>query len=230
MPLALLLPRASGVRANFAGGDGMHAVQPRSGRRRGLARARLLVLMASLALGAGAQAQYKWTDSQGRVAYGDQPPKDARQVEKLAAVSASGGATLDNLPFEIRRAANDFPVVLYVGADCQPCTEARNFLKIHNIPFSERSISSQADVAAFKDLGGAKLLPAVTIGRQMLHGFEAGAWSGALLIAGYPRDVPLPRDWKWAEPVPLAPRAPAAASDSAGPAADQPRDRDVANP
>ncbi len=43
----------------------------------------------------------------------------------------------------------------------------------------------------------------------MLRGFESGAWSEALATVGYPRGVPLPRNWQWPAPAPLA-RPPAA--------------------
>jgi glutaredoxin len=185
------------------------------------ARPLLFLLFSSAAL--CAQAQYKWTDHDGQVSYGDQPGKDAEHVERIGAVSGPADVNSDalaRLPFEIRKAAHDFPVVLYARADCQPCDDARAFLKARNIPYSERLINSREDADAFRKLGGTNLLPAVSVGRQMLRGFEAGAWSEALATAGYPRDLPLPRDWQWAVATPLAPPAPPPAPDGAPPAAE----------
>jgi len=159
----------------------------------------------------GAQAQYKWTDHDGVVSYGDQPAKDAEHVERLGNVLAPADATRDalaRLPFEVRKAAQDFPVVLYARDECPPCDAARNFLKSRNVPFWERSVSTRDDVEALKKLGGASQLPCLGIGRQVLRGFESGAWSEALATAGYPRDIPLPRDWIWPAATPLAPPPP----------------------
>jgi glutaredoxin len=173
--------------------------------------ARLLLLLLLAAVTLGAQAQYKWTDHDGTVSYGDQPGKDAEHVERIGAISGPADVNSDalaRLPFEIRKAAHDFPVVLYARADCAPCDEARAFLKSRNIPYSERLINSSEDINAFHKQGGTNLLPSVNVGRQMLRGFEAGSWSEALASAGYPRDLPLPRDWQWAVATPLAPPPP----------------------
>ena len=159
-----------------------------------------------------AQAQYKWTDRDGAVSYGDQPGADARNVERIGVTAGpadSGSEALARLPYEIRVAVHDFPVVLYAAPDCLPCDEARAFLKSHNVPFAERTVGSPEDLDAYQRLGGRKVIPAMTVGRQMLHGFEAGAWSDALAAAGYPRDLPLPRNWRWAAATPLAPPPPA---------------------
>jgi glutaredoxin len=162
-----------------------------------------------------AQAQYKWTERDGSVSYGDQPPRGALHVERLSPSSGASEAAdpLIGLPFEIRRAAKDFPVVLYVHADCPPCDDARGFLKRRAIPFSERTVATAEDFAAYQRLGGGQQFPAVAIGRQLLRGYEPNTWSDALLGAGYPQGTPLPRNWQWPAPAPLVP-PPAPAPDA----------------
>jgi glutaredoxin len=160
-----------------------------------------------------AQAQYKWIDAKGRVNYGDQPPRDARRVERIEANTATAGAGVDELaglPFDVRRAAKNFPVVLYVAArpDCAPCSDARNFLKAHAVPFVERIIATDKDRTAFEALGGGTQVPAVTIGRDWLRGFEPAAWAEAIHSAGYPQGVELPRTWQWPAAAPLVPPEP----------------------
>jgi len=164
----------------------------------------LLLLFPVLAV----QAQYKWTDHDGVVSYGDQPSKDAEHIERLGNVLGPADAARDalaRLPFEIRKAAQDFPVVLYARNECQPCDAARAFLKARNVPYSERSVATREDVDAFEKGMRGNLLPTLGVGRQLLRGFDAGAWSEALATAGYPRDIPLPRDWTWPAATPLAP-------------------------
>lgn len=169
---------------------------------------RPLLLAALLFASMAVHAQYKWTDHDGVVSYGDQPSKDAEHVERLGSLAPADAVrdALARLPFEVRKAAQDFPVVLYARSECQPCDTARAFLKSRNVPYSERSVSTREDIDAFeKSLGGTHILPTLSVGRQVLRGFESGAWSEALATAGYPRDVPLPRDWTWAAATPLAP-------------------------
>jgi glutaredoxin len=168
-----------------------------------------------------AQAQYKWTDPDGRVNYGDQPPRNARQVERInaAAGAVASADDLAGLPFEVRNAAKNFPVVLYVtvATECAPCTRARDFLKARAIPFVERTIATNKDLTAFQALGGGRQFPVVTVGRNWLPGFEPNAWSEALNDAGYPQGATLPRTWQWPAATPLAAPDPAPAPASATP-------------
>ena len=150
-------------------------------------------------LAAPALAQFKWIDHDGQVNYGDQPPKDATGIAPIAPadVSVDAGDAMARLPYEIRSVARNFPVVLYAMAACTPCDEGRAFLKSRNIPFVERTVASRADLDAYHRLGGTDVLPTITVGREFLRGYESGAWSAALAVAGYPSGVPLPRDWQW---------------------------------
>jgi glutaredoxin len=153
-----------------------------------------------------ASAQYKWTDAEGRTIYGDNPPREARNVQRVDARGASGDAdALSGLPFEARRAATQFPVLLYTTVNCVPCDSARELLRARGIPYGERTVSSKEDSDQLDKLGLGNRLPVLTIGRQIQREFETGAWHAALDAAGYPRAGQLPRNWPVA-PVPLTPR------------------------
>lgn len=155
-----------------------------------------------------AQAQYKWIGPEGQTGYGDQAPRDATHVERLGDVSrgtTDDSDALAQLPYEIRRAAKDFPVVLYAMASCAICDEGRAFLKAHAIPFTERSIATREDIEAFRQLGGGEQLPAISVGRRIVRGFESSQWAEALTDAGYPQGIPLPGNWQWPAPKPLVP-------------------------
>ena len=88
-----------------------------------------LAALACAALGAGvAHAQvYRIVGPDGRVTFSDRPPEDGRgtPAQTLAIPGASGGTPVASLPMEVRDAANRYPVTLYTGNDCSPCTTAR---------------------------------------------------------------------------------------------------------
>jgi glutaredoxin len=173
-------------------------------------------LIALLLAPASACAQYKWTDADGRVVYGDNPPRDARNIQRIDARGASGDAdALAALPFDLRRAAREFPVTLYTTRDCPPCEAARALLRARGIPYAERTVTTPQDIEALEKLGHGKRLPVLTVGRQTQREFEAGAWNALLDAAGYPRASQLPRTWQQPAPQPLAPRPPPAVTEAA---------------
>ena len=105
-----------------------------------------------LALAAGTVlAQYKYTTPDGRTVYSDQPPpSDARNVQQRD--FAAGASTFDTtrMPYELRRAAENFPVTLYTSSQCAPCDEGRRFLNQRGVPFTEKTVNSNDDVAYMK--------------------------------------------------------------------------------
>ena len=159
-----------------------------------------LAALACAALGAGAaHAQvYRIVGPDGRVTFSDRPPEDGRgtPAQTLSIPGASGGTPVASLPMEVRDAANRYPVTLYTGNDCAPCTTARNFLAGRGIPFSERTVTTAEDIAALQRLSGANRLPFATIGGQHLVGFTQSEWSQYLDAAGYPKTSQLPPNYR----------------------------------
>lgn len=181
---------------------------------------RALIVVLALLMAGAASAQFKWVDKDGRVGFGDNPPRDAKTVQRLDMRGAASDAAAD-LPYELRLAAQRFPVTLYSAASCQPCDLARNFLRSRGIPFSERSVSSTSDGEELKRISGGIRLPVMTVGRQVHVPFDPDGWSSALDAAGYPRGSMLPRSYQYAPAQPLTARAaePAQAANTAAPAA-----------
>lgn len=144
-------------------------------------------------LNAGAQAEtlYRWVDSEGKVHYGDRVEPDAAGVVKKKFTSPV--VTEDDLlSFEARRAHQNFPVTLYVAERCgDPCVKARDFLNKRGIPYTEKSLVWKEEIEQFRKLTGGNSVPAVTIGKVVLNGFEAGQWGSELDIAGYPKTPPI---------------------------------------
>jgi glutaredoxin len=169
-----------------------------------------VALLATLAAAAPALAQYKWLDSNGRVMYGDNPPRDAKKVEKLGSAAPDDSDPLRGAGFELRRAVQAHPVVLYATGDCSPCESARQLLRARGVPYTEKLIVTQADIDALRNLGGGNQVPVLTVGRQVQQLFETNTWHSLLDAAGYPRASQLPRSWQPATPTPLVPPPPQA--------------------
>jgi len=151
-----------------------------------------------------ASAQFKWIDASGRVGYGDKPPADAHDIERLDGVAkGSKPDALANLPFQLRSVMQKFPVTLYTQGNCAGCDRGRELLKSRAIPFTERTVVTGDDVKALKRLTGSERLPVFQVGGQILTGFHSGNWDEALNVAGYPAEKLLPPDWQWPAPKPL---------------------------
>ena len=172
------------------------------------------------AVAAPAAAQYRWVDASGKVHYGDTPPRDARDVRALGMRPATGaGDALANLPFELRRAVERAPVVLYTAPECQPCGPAAALLRERGVPYTERSVTSNDDLQEFRRLTGGLRLPHLTVGNLAQNGFNPELWHSLLDAAGYPKGSMLPRSYQWAAPQPLVARAEPKAADASAAAA-----------
>jgi len=154
-----------------------------------------LVLVALVAVSGtlAAQSAYRWVDEQGRVHYSDQPPPPrARQVEEKRLSAPRPDPTP---AYTVSKAAADFPVTLYSAESCaELCARARALLAARGIPYIERIVKTEEDLAAYRQVfGQPDEVPAATVGRKPLRGFEAGAWNHLLDEAGYPRTALPPR-------------------------------------
>ena len=167
-----------------------------------------------LAPSAWAQQVYRIVGSDGKVSFSDQPPP-ANSTAKVASTAtspvASSGAAGGALPYELRQVANKYPVTLYTGDNCGPCTSARSMLTSRGIPFTEKTVSTQEDVKALQRLSGDTSLPFASIGGQQLNGFSDTEWTQFLNAAGYPATSVLPPSYRLVAATPLVVAAAAAA-------------------
>jgi hypothetical protein len=76
-------------------------------------------------------------------------------------------------------------------------------LTARGIPFSERTVSTNEDIAALQKLSGQSSLPLLTIGGQRVKGFSDVEWSQDLDAAGYPKTSQLPASYRNAPASPL---------------------------
>lgn len=136
---------------------------------------------------AAAQGAYRWVDETGKVHFGDRPPPGAREVKPLR--PSAPVAVEKPLPYATRQAMANFPVTLYVSPDCgEGCQLAVDFLKRRGVPFTQKSVEKEEELAALKALtGGEAFVPVLTVGPRVKKGFEAGEWERLLDAAGYPK-------------------------------------------
>ncbi|MFZ5502700.1 MAG: DUF4124 domain-containing protein [Pseudomonadota bacterium] len=129
---------------------------------------------------------YRWVDAQGKVHYGDAPPADAARVEtKHFSAAADADQTM---PYETRRAQQNFPVTLFVSQECgEYCDQARGLLDKRGIPFGEKVLVSKEEIDAFKAASGHERVPTLQVGRNYLGDFRSEVWHKELDIAGYPK-------------------------------------------
>lgn len=179
-------------------------------------RRRVLTLALMLALPCTAWAQYKWLDASGQVNYGDSPPRDARQIERVEPRLEPASATA-GLPYELRRALENFPVTLYTTPSCQACQAARDMLRARGVPYAERTISSAEEADRARASGVGTAVPVLSVGRDWVREPDLAVWHRRLDEAGYPRSSMLPAGYQYPAPRPLLPPPPAA--DAVGAAA-----------
>ncbi|EXI76455.1 MAG TPA: glutaredoxin family protein [Candidatus Accumulibacter phosphatis] len=159
-----------------------------SGRNRiRLVPAVLWLLLAS----AGATAQtttYRWLDpnSGGTVISDMPPPPGARNITRYTTTGSS--ADEPPLPYAVRQASEKYPVVLYTDERCgRYCQEARDLLKQRDVPFTEKILRTDEELAELgRLLGREAAVPSVSIGRQHVRGFDAATWNSLLDAATYP--------------------------------------------
>jgi glutaredoxin len=173
-----------------------------------------LLPAALLCCAALAHAQlYKSVGPDGRVTYSDTPPAAAKQVETRPLPSAAVAAA--PLPYELAQVAKAQPVTLFTADKCAPCDAARSFLAARGVPYTEKTVSSNEDIAALRAAGGDAQLPMLTIGRSKEKGYEEGAWNTSLNAAGYPKTSQLPANWRNPAPQSAAPGSAPKTADAA---------------
>jgi glutaredoxin len=182
-------------------------------------------LMGALAVlvtsAAQAQPLYRIVGPDGRVTYTDRPPAGTPAAPAGASAGPAGDA-MANWPAPLRTAATRFPVTLYAADGCPPCDDARQMLLRRGVPYAEKRVRSEEDARRLEQLTGGRLVPAATIGRQALSGFQEQDWQGWLDSAGYPRNRMLPPNW---QPPPATALVPRPAAAVAAPAASEPTPR-----
>lgn len=153
---------------------------------------------------------YRWTDYRGQINYGDRPPPDAQNLLRID-LRQVGEQTQLLLPYQVRRAASNFPVMLFTATNCPACNSAREFMTRRGVPFAERTVETSDDGMELKRLTNAEGVPVATVGTQVLVAFDPADWSNAFDATGYPATSQLPPGFRQepARPLTQKEKAPA---------------------
>jgi glutaredoxin len=153
---------------------------------------------------AAAQQIYRFVGPDGRITFSDRPPAEpGARAGSAAGPAVSSGSDTAALPFELRQAAQAYPVTLFSGPECGPCEQGRSMLRSRGIPFSEKTVSTNEDIESLKRLAGVATLPVLTIGGQQLKGYSQFEWTQFLDAAGYPSTSQLPAGYRAPAATPL---------------------------
>ena len=146
----------------------------------------LFACLAIMPLSVEAGEIFRWVDKDGKVHYSDMPPENAADVERKRL--SSQATDIEDLPYETRRAQQNFPVTLYITNGCgAPCDMARSMLSKRGIPFSEKLLKTQQEIDEFYKTSGSTGAPTLSIGKSFLSGFQEPRWNSELDVAGYPK-------------------------------------------
>jgi hypothetical protein len=67
---------------------------------------------------------------------------------------------------------------------------------MRGIPFAEKTVISNEDIARLREIGGDVQLPLLVIGRTTQKGFSTDSWDNVLSAAGYPETSKLPKSYR----------------------------------
>ena len=167
-------------------------------------------LFVSLFVSAAANAQtlYRWVDKDGKVQYSDMPPPaNAKNTQQKRL--GDNLIEQDKMPYALRMAVQNNPVILYANDCGNGCDAARALLNKRGIPFVDRNPQKDAEAAkALTALAGALEVPTIAIGGSKVSGFTESKWNSALDSAGYSRSNTNTRSAA-PKPAPVVPVAPA---------------------
>ena len=143
-----------------------------------------------LLLGTVAQAVtiVQCRDAEGNVTYQESCPPGSEVVgtSKIYTGPKDKGPDLEQLK-------EDKPVVFYSVETCDACDLVRNYLNTRGIPFSEKAIGDDAELQEELIAKTGELsVPVVTIGEEVVEGYNKPTLKDKLDAAGYPDQTAKP--------------------------------------
>jgi len=130
---------------------------------------------------ASAADMHRWTDTDGRVHFGDHPPPEAKtrvievRINTYATPSIEGLAVMVGDRKKAKK-KEDSKVVIYSTTWCGVCRHAKQHFEKNNVSFTEYDVEeSERGERDFARLGGSGV-PVILVGKKRLNGFSAAAF------------------------------------------------------
>ena len=135
---------------------------------------KLILIISTLLFAIGVSAEIlKWTDSDGRVHFGDKPPPGAETSIVEVRINTYESPNIEALQ-EILNPKDK--VVMYSAVWCGVCKKAKKYFRENNIPYKDYDIDkSSKGKKDYKKLG-AKGVPVILVGKKRLNGFSAATF------------------------------------------------------
>lgn len=132
----------------------------------------LLALLTAVVTTAPAEI-YKWTDAQGNVHFGDQPPKSAASETVTLNINSYQSVTIEPFePFVSAPRSGGNSVVLYSTEWCGVCQRAKHYFKQNKIHFQEYDVeNNEKGKTDFANLNG-RGVPIILVGEKRMNGFS----------------------------------------------------------
>lgn len=181
------------------------------------------LLLLGLSHEVSSQTVYRIVGPDGKVTFSDRPPPDPKSTVtptkqgKTTDGGTTGNGNTASFPPALQQAVNKYPVTLYTTKECSPCEAGRALLSKRGIPFTEKTVNTRDDIAAFKRINPDNSMPYLTIGGQAIKGYSEAEWDSYLDAADYPKQSVLPRNYQQGTaqamvPLKTAAEAPAASA------------------
>ena len=135
---------------------------------------KLILIISTLLLSISAFAEIlKWTDSEGKIHFGDRPPAGVETSVVEIRINTYESPNIEAMR-EILNPKDK--VVMYSAAWCGVCKKAKKYFKANNIQYKDYDIDkSSKGKRDYKKLG-AKGVPVILVGDKRLNGFSAGSF------------------------------------------------------
>lgn len=143
-----------------------------------MVRALTLWLLLAVAFAVSAGGVYRWTDEQGKVHFGDAPPRDRSSEEVQLRYNEMGSVP-------VPEAATMQPVVVYSASWCGVCRRVKGFLQSKGVSYRDYDVeTSRKGREDFRRMNG-RSVPIILVGEQRMNGFNQGTLTAWLQDAGY---------------------------------------------
>ena len=128
---------------------------------------------------------YKWKDNSGNWVFSSTPPLGDKESQKIKG-NKTPSVNNSEVDSDLEKAIEYAPVVVYTAPECSSaCKDGLLFLKVNNVPFTEKDVSKLENISEFKKISPDTKVPVIIIGEKKIIGFESVSWGSSLKKSGY---------------------------------------------